>query len=61
MLSITNRIQEIEESILGVDDIVEEVDTTVKENSKRKKLLTHPGNSGHNEKTKSKNNGNRGE
>ena len=35
-VSITNRIQEIEEIISGVEDTVEEIDTTVKENSKRK-------------------------
>jgi hypothetical protein len=40
---------------------VDEIDTTVKENSKHKILLKHPGNSGHNEKTKSNNNQNRGE
>ena len=33
---ITNRIQEIEERISGGEDTVEEIDTTVKENSKRK-------------------------
>jgi predicted nuclease with TOPRIM domain len=38
-VSITNRIQEIEEIISGVEGIVEEIDTTVKENSKHKKLL----------------------
>jgi hypothetical protein len=37
---ITNRIQEIEERISGVEDKVEEIDTTVKENSQHKKLLT---------------------
>ena len=35
-VSITNRIQEIEERISGVEDKVEEIDTTVKENSKPK-------------------------
>ena len=35
-----HRIQEIEERISGVEDTVEEIDTTVKENSKHKKLLT---------------------
>jgi methyl-accepting chemotaxis protein len=30
---ITNRTQEIEERISGVDDTIEEIDTTVKENS----------------------------
>jgi cell fate (sporulation/competence/biofilm development) regulator YmcA (YheA/YmcA/DUF963 family) len=35
---ITNRIQEIEERIS--ENTVEEIDTTIKENSKHKKLLT---------------------
>ena len=39
-ITITNNIQEIEERIPGVEDIVEEIDTIVKENSKCKKLLT---------------------
>jgi hypothetical protein len=39
-VSITSRIQEIEERISGIKYTVEEVDTTVKENSKHKKLLT---------------------
>ena len=39
-VSFTNRTQEIEERILSVEDTVEEIDTTVKENSKHKKLLT---------------------
>ena len=39
-VSFTNRTQEIEERILSVEDTVEEIDTTVKENSKCKKLLT---------------------
>ena len=65
-VSITNRIQEMEERISGVEDTVEEINTTVKENSKHKKQnkapnLKHPGNSGHNEKKKSKNNQKRGE
>jgi hypothetical protein len=62
-ISITNRIQEVEERISGVEDRVEEIDTTLKENSKHTKTpnTKHPGNSGHNEKTKSKNNWNRGE
>ena len=32
--SITNRIQEIEERISGAEDTIENIDTTVKENSK---------------------------
>ena len=39
-VSITNRIQEMEERISGIEDAVEEIDTTVKENSKHKNLLT---------------------
>ena len=31
-VSITNRIQEIEERFLGVVDTIEEIDTSVKEN-----------------------------
>jgi hypothetical protein len=34
--SITNRIQEIEERISSVEDMVENIDTTVKENSQHK-------------------------
>ena len=39
-ISITNRIQVTEERISGIKDMVEEIDTTVKENSKHKNLLT---------------------
>jgi hypothetical protein len=39
-VSITNRIQEIEEKISGAEDTIENIDTTVKENAKSKKLLT---------------------
>jgi transcription elongation factor len=35
-VSITNRIQGIEERISSVEDVVEEIGTTVKENSKHK-------------------------
>jgi uncharacterized coiled-coil protein SlyX len=38
--SIANRIQEIEERISGAEDTIENIDTTVKENAKFKKLLT---------------------
>jgi chromosome segregation ATPase len=38
--SITNRIQKIEERISGAEDTIENIDTTVKENAKSKKLLT---------------------
>jgi hypothetical protein len=32
--TITNRIKEIEERISGAEDIIENIDTTVKENAK---------------------------
>jgi uncharacterized coiled-coil protein SlyX len=38
--SITKRIQEIEERISGAEDIIKNIDTTVKENVKCKTLLT---------------------
>jgi uncharacterized coiled-coil protein SlyX len=38
--SITNRIQEIKERISGAEDTIENIDTTVKENTKHKRLLT---------------------
>ena len=38
--SITNRIQEIEERISGAEDTIENIDTTIKENAKCKKILT---------------------
>jgi chromosome segregation ATPase len=38
--SITNRIQEIEVRISGAEDIIENIDTTIKENGKGEKLLT---------------------
>ena len=37
---ITNRIQEREERISCIEDTLENIDTTVKENAKCKKLLT---------------------
>ena len=38
--SITSRIQETEERISGIENTLEDIDTTVKESTKRKKLLT---------------------
>jgi hypothetical protein len=38
--SISNRIQEMEERISGADDSIENIDTTIKENGKCKKILT---------------------
>jgi hypothetical protein len=39
-VSINNRIQAIEERISGAEDSIENIDTTVKENVKSKKILT---------------------
>jgi uncharacterized coiled-coil protein SlyX len=38
--SITKRIQEIEERLSGAEGTIENIDTTVKENSKSNKVLT---------------------
>jgi chromosome segregation ATPase len=38
--SITNRIQEIEERISSAEDSIQNIDKTVKENTKSKKILT---------------------
>jgi chromosome segregation ATPase len=38
--SISNRIQEMEKRISGVEDSIENMDTTIKENAKCKKILT---------------------
>ena len=56
--NITNRIQEMEERISGAENSIENIDTTVKENPKCKKLLIQniQKNPGHNEKTKPKDN-----
>ena len=39
-VSITNKMQKAEETISGVEDTLENIGTTVKENSRHKKLLT---------------------
>jgi hypothetical protein len=39
-VSIANRIQEIQERISSAEETIENIDTTVKENTKSKKLLT---------------------
>jgi chromosome segregation ATPase len=39
-VSISNRIQEIEERISGAEDSIENMDTTIKENTKCKKIVT---------------------
>jgi hypothetical protein len=36
--SITNRIEEIEERLSGVENTIEDIDTTVKESTKSKKV-----------------------
>ena len=42
----------MEERISGIEDIIEEMDTSVKENVKSKKFLTkHPGNLGHHKRS----------
>jgi hypothetical protein len=38
--SISNRIQEMEDRISGIEDSIENMDTTIKENAKCKKILT---------------------
>jgi hypothetical protein len=38
--SITNRILEMEERISGAEDTIENIDTSIKENAKCKKILT---------------------
>jgi len=57
-VSITNRIQEMENRISGAEDAIENIDKIVKEKAKSKKLLTPKrlGNPDHNEKTKPKEN-----
>jgi hypothetical protein len=48
----------MEERITGSEDSIENMDTTIKENANCKKdpNSKHPGNPGHNEKTKPKDN-----
>ena len=51
--SISNRIQEMEERISGAEDSIENRDTTIKKCKMQKDPNSkHPGNPGHNEKTK---------
>ena len=52
---ISNRIEEMEERISGAEDSIENMETTIKENAKAFNTK-HPGNPGHNEKTKPKDN-----
>ena len=39
-VSISNRIQEMEERLSGAEDSIENMDTTIKENAKCKNILT---------------------
>jgi hypothetical protein len=39
-MSISNRIQEMEKRISGAEDSIENIDKTIKENGKCKKILT---------------------
>jgi chromosome segregation ATPase len=39
-VNISNRIQDMEERISGAEDSIENMDTTIKENAKCKKILT---------------------
>jgi predicted nucleic acid-binding Zn-ribbon protein len=52
-VSINNRIHEMEERILGAEDSIENISTTIKKyNMQKDPNSKHPGNPGHNEKTK---------
>ena len=53
-VSISNRIQEMEERISGAEDSIENIGATIKEKWKMQKdpNSKHPGNPGHIEKTK---------
>jgi hypothetical protein len=53
-VSISNRIEKMDERISGAEDSVGNMDTTVKKKCKMQKdpNSKHPGNPGHNEKTK---------
>jgi predicted nucleic acid-binding Zn-ribbon protein len=51
--NISNRIQEIEERISGAEDSIENICTTERKYKMQKDPNSkHPGNTGHNEKTK---------
>jgi hypothetical protein len=54
-VSISNRIQEMEERTSGAEDSIENMGTTMQKDPYSK----HPGNPGHNEKTKPTDNRNR--
>ena len=57
-VSITNKLQKMEERNSGVADTIEEIDSSVKEKVKSQQILItkHPGNLGHHEKNNPKNN-----
>jgi uncharacterized protein YlxW (UPF0749 family) len=55
--SITNRIQKVKERISGAEVTIENIDTTIKKCEMQKDPnQKHPGNLGHNEQTKPKDN-----
>ena len=58
--SLINRIQEIEKRISGIEDKIEEINSLVKENVNLNSWPKTTRNLGHDEKTNSKNNINRG-
>jgi hypothetical protein len=59
---ISNSIQEMEERISDSEDSLENIDITIKESAKCKMIQEkHPGNPGHNEKTKPTDNRSGGE
>jgi hypothetical protein len=56
--TITSRIQEKEDRLSGIEDAIEDIDTTAKENKMCRNTPNpkHQRNSGHSEKNKQKNN-----
>jgi seryl-tRNA synthetase len=54
--SITNRIPEMKERISGAEDTIEYIDNKRKCKMQKDPNSKHPGNPGHNEKTKPKDN-----
>ena len=57
VICFNNRIQQLEQKITGIENTTKDQELSVQQNVKSKTSLTkHPGNSGHYEKTKPKNN-----
>jgi hypothetical protein len=56
-VSISNKILEMEERVSSAEDSIENMGTTIKQNENANNPNSkHPGNPGHNEKTKPKDN-----